>query len=330
MGGTTMAILGCGNMGTAILDGILSALKQRPRKLLPGQIRPSKLLACVNRPESAARLEHRFREYLYTNKNNNNDGESSPVCQVWQNNNAEAVKLSDVVLLACQPSQAAEILSDHSLRQHLSSKLLLSICVGMSAAQIQGLIYGDGSHQSPDTTAGGDERCYVVHAMPNMASTLGESATVLSSTGTDSDASRPLPPELGDLADWLFSSIGTVTHVHPSLMNVASVTGASSLAFFATALEGVVRGATDMGLSESDALHLAAQAMKGTAEMVLKGGKTGNTTTTPTEIRDEVMTPNGCTARGVAVLQRARVNDVFAEATRKAVERVFELGRGSS
>lgn len=323
-----MAILGCGIMGTAILDGILSALKQRPRKLLPGPMRLSRLIACVNRAESVARLEHRFPEYLYTNNNNNrHDGESSPVFQVWQNKNAEAVKLADVILLACQPSQAAGILGDVSLRQHLSGKLLLSICVGMSAAQIQGLIYGDGSRDT--TTTGGGERCYVVHAMPNMASTLRESVTALSVTGTDS--AGPLPPDLVDLADWIFASIGTVAHVHPSLMNVVSVTGASSLAFFATALEGVVVGATDMGLARSDALKVAAQAMKGTAEMVLRGGSTENTTTsTPSAIRDDVMTPHGCTARGVDVLRRARAEDAFAEATRKAVERVFELSRESS
>ena len=328
-----MAILGCGNMGTAILDGILSALKQQPRRLLPGQVRPSRIIACVNRLESVARLEHRFRKYLYTNNISNDDTGPSPVCQFWQNNNAEAVELADVVLLACQPSQAAEILGDPSMRKHLSSKFLLSICVGMSAAQIHGLIYGDGGHHNSDTTAGGDERCYIVHAMPNMASTLGESATVLSATGTDNATSRPLPPDLGELADWIFSSIGTVTHVHPSLMNAASVAGASSLAFFATAMEGVVRGATDMGLSESDALHLAAQAMKGTAAMVLKGGEMESTTTpptTPSKIRDEVMTPNGCTAHGMAVLHRARAENAFAEATRKAVERVFELGTESS
>jgi pyrroline-5-carboxylate reductase len=196
----------------------------------------------------------------------------------------------------------------------------------MSATQIQRLIYGVPSHHLADTTAAQDKRCYIVHAMPNIASTVGESATVLSTTAADKDfALRQLPPELEDLAECIFTSIGSVTRVGPALMNTASVTGASTVAFFTTVLEGVVRGATDMGLSESDALHLAAQAMKGTAEMVLRGGEIANTTSSPSEIRDEVMTPNGCTARGVEVLQRARVKDVFAEATRKAVERVFEM-----
>jgi pyrroline-5-carboxylate reductase len=176
------------------------------------------------------------------------------------------------------------------------------------------------------------ERCYVVHAMPNTASTLGESATALSSiTTTDEGAGiKPLPTELEELAAWIFSSIGTVTYVSPALMNVASVTGASTVAFYATALQGVVNGAISMGLSEKDALQLAAQAMKGTAEMALTNVEMMNAQTWPGEIRDKVMTPNGCTARGISVLDGAKAGEAFAEATKQAVERVFELGREAS
>ena len=106
-------------------------------------------------------------------------------------------------------------------------------------------------------------------------------------------------------------------------MNAASVTGASTVAFYATVLEGVVQGAVASGLTKEDAVHLAAQAMKGTAEMVLRGED-------PRAVRDRVMTPNGCTAKGVEVLQDRSVDAIFAEAVSKAVERVFELGRESS
>jgi len=74
--------------------------------------------------------------------------------------------------------------------------------------------------------------------------------------GIQVQSSRLLLNELQDLADWIFTSIGTVTHDSPSLMNAASVTGASTVAFFAIALEGVIRGAVEMGLEESDALQV--------------------------------------------------------------------------
>lgn len=308
MAGRTIAIIGGGNMGTAILNGLLTAQQLEQNKPAPF----SKYIICVRSEESVERLEDRFEEYIYSVTE-----PQEPVCRVWKDN-VEAVRLADVVLLACQPSQAALILSNPELRKHLNNKLLLSICVGMSADRITSLIYNNDTETVPDT------RCYVVHAMPNIASLIAASATVLSlNTDDESALSRPIPPELKELAETVFSCIGTVTTVTPSLMNVASVTGASTVAFFATALKGLVAGATSKGLSESDATRLIAQAMKGTAEMALVPGITGD------KIRDDVMTPNGCTQRGVETLQTWRVEDAFSDAIMKAVERVFELGRES-
>ena len=116
MSRTTMAILRCGNMGTAILDGILSALEpQSHTKLLSAHLQPSKFIACVNRSESVALLEHHFREHLCTSmkaefgckSKSCSNSEASAVVHVWQNNNAQAVRLADIILLVCQLSQVA-------------------------------------------------------------------------------------------------------------------------------------------------------------------------------------------------------------------------------
>jgi pyrroline-5-carboxylate reductase len=299
-----MAIVGCGTMGTAILDGILRTIAIAVPST-PGTLRPARFIACVRRAESAKRLERHYAQFI---------GTSSPVqISVWQNQTAEAVKQANVILLACQPSQAAAILGDPSARGHFSSKLLLNICVGLSVSRIQEMLYGSINAKLPPK-----ERAYIVHAMPNTASTIRESATVLSG-----ENGGGIPAEQEELARWILSSIGTITSVPSPLMNAASVTGASTVAFFATALKGVVDGAIEMGLSEKDAVQLAAQAMKGTAEMVLRGEK-------PQEVRDRVMTPNGCTAKGVSVLEHGEVEKYFVEAMKQAVERVFELGRDSS
>ncbi|EED18484.1 pyrroline-5-carboxylate reductase, putative [Talaromyces stipitatus ATCC 10500] len=301
-----MAILGCGTMGTAILDGILRTLTLASPSS-SAQLRPSRFIACVNHAESVKRLERHYAQFFGSTP--------SPVqISVWQNKTAEAVKQANIILLACQPSQAAKILGDPLARGHFSHKLLLNICVGVSVSRIHEMLYGGPNAQQPPP----EERAYVVHAMPNTASTISQSATVLSSEG-----SEHIPPEHEEMARWILTSIGTVTAAAPSLMNAASVTGASTIAFFATTLSGVVKGAIETGLPEEDAIQLAAQAMKGTAELVLRGEQ-------PLKVRDRVMTPNGCTEKGVNALQNGRVEEVFVEAMKQAVERVFELGRESS
>lgn len=231
--------------------------------------------------------------------------------EVWLKRNAVAADVADVVLLACQPSQAGAILGGAGMVASLANKLLLSICVGLSAPKLQHLIYG-----SPNgtTTAELPDRCHIVHAMPNSASSARQSATILS-TGVES-----LPPEMEAVAMWVFQSVGTVTRVPPSKMNAASVAAAATPAFFALALDGAIQGATAEGIDEEDAIRMTAQAMKGTAEMVLEGSH-------PSRIRKMVTTPNGCTARGVEVLEADSVEETFSRAVRQAVLRVVELGR---
>ena len=135
-----------------------------------------------------------------------------------------------------------------------------------------------------------------------------------------------LPKNLQTATEWIFSCIGTTTFVDAQLMDAASVVGASTPAFFATVLDGIIEGGVNHGLSDSDALRLAAQAMKGVAEMVLKGlGPDSTATSTPSHIAESVMTPNGCTERGVKTMAAHGVKEAMTEATSRAIDRVGEL-----
>lgn len=190
----------------------------------------------------------------------------------------------------------------------LSGKILLSICVGLTVPQVETLIDRDGA-SSP-----GQSRCVIIHAMPNTASTIRESSTIIS------DYPEKSTPAVSDIAQHVFSSIGKIITVPSTLMPAASVTAASTPAFFALALEGVIEGAIAKGISRKDATIMAAQAMKGTAGMVLEGED-------PKEVMSKVMTPKGCTERGVQVLRAGGVGGVYTEATTTAIERVFEMSQ---
>ena len=55
--------------------------------------------------------------------------------------------------------------------------------------------------------------------------------------------------------------------------------------------------------------------MKGCRQMVLRGEA-------PKDVKEKVMTPGGCTARGISILDAGGVQDVFARAIRGGTERV--------
>lgn len=48
--------------------------------------------------------------------------------EIWLKRNTEAIENAEIVLLACQPSQAGAILGDAGMVASLANKLLLSIC----------------------------------------------------------------------------------------------------------------------------------------------------------------------------------------------------------
>lgn len=295
-------------MGISILRGIISSqtagssgqtLQSFKKDNDPSSPFFSRFIACVNRPESVPITQKKLFDI----------GAAS--VDVWQGRNVEAVQNADVILLSCQPSQAAGIFSGSEIVNALSGKILLSICVGLTVPQLDTLIY---RHGDSGDSSSGQSRCVIIHAMPNTASTIRESSTIISQYPEQNS------PAVSKIAQHVFSSIGKIITVPSNLMPAASVTAASTPAFFALALEGVIEGAIVKGISRTDATIMAAQAMKGTAGMVLEGED-------PKEVISKVMTPKGCTERGVQVLRGGGVSEIYTEATTTAIERVFEMSR---
>ena len=75
--------------------------------------------------------------------------------------------------------------------------------------------------------------------------------------------------------------------------------------------------------SRPNQAQLAARTVAGAAEMVLSTGKH------PAVLRDEVVSPGGTTAAGLAALERCGVRHALAEAVTAATERSRELGQTS-
>ncbi|MCJ1473173.1 delta 1-pyrroline-5-carboxylate reductase [Lambiella insularis] len=312
--GMTLTVLGCGTLGTCILSGILSSLSDlgrpstqqslsgfsTPSEDLP-EIVPSRFIACVTSSESAKRIEKALSTLTKD-------------LTIFQNENVRSVHEAGeagVVLLGCKPQKVKSILSVPGMRDALQGKLLISILAGVPVAQIEHILYGDSTEKNPDL----GKRCRVVRALPNTASILRESMTVIATS------TPPLPPNLDKLVTWMFTRIGQVRQVDPSHMDVCTALCGSGPAFFSLFMEAITDGAVAMGLPRIQAQFMAAQAMKGTAAMVLSGEH-------PAILRDKVSTPGGCTIGGLLVLEEGRVRGTAARCVTEATVKVSKLGRG--
>ena len=195
-------------MGIAILSGILSSLHDisisKPSHLLIPQsgtstpledlpsLLPSKFIACVRRPESAKKIKSALSSYTSS-------------VTIVQKSNVTACQQADVVLLGPKPYMVKDILSEPGMKEALAGKLLISICAGVPVEQIEGILYpADGDNGSEE------ERCTVVRAMPNTASGIRESMTVIAIS------EPPLPASTSSLITWIFRRIGDVVHLPAS------------------------------------------------------------------------------------------------------------------
>jgi pyrroline-5-carboxylate reductase len=152
----TLAVIGCGTMGVAILSGVFDSRQAvAARGDLSSSVSsladaddaaeltrlPSRFLACVARPESGRRLRKTFA-----------DAEG---VEVFVSDNLRAARAADVVLLACKPHMVADVLAEQGLREALAGKLVCSICAGLRIEQMQAWL---------------DPSTKVVRAMPNTPS----------------------------------------------------------------------------------------------------------------------------------------------------------------
>lgn len=208
----------------------------------------------------------------------------------------------------------SDILSEPGMKEALAGKLLISILAGVTVDQIETILYS-----APTTsleTIETENRCRIVRVMPNTAAIVRQSMTVFAIP------SPALSPEQSSVVEWIFTSIGRIIHLPPATMDVSTALCGSGPAFLALMLESLADGAVAMGLPRAEAQFMAAQAMRGTADMVLQGEH-------PALVREKVSTPGGCTIGGLLVLEEGRVRGTVARSVREATVVAGMLGGGA-
>ncbi|KAF2804013.1 pyrroline-5-carboxylate reductase [Mytilinidion resinicola] len=298
--GLTLTVLGCGTMGIAILSGIMSSLSNPKSSAStstsePLERLPNKFIACDARHEAEKTVRDALSEHPF------------PLTTLT-NQNLEGAKAADVILLCCKPQGFKDILGEQGMKEALAGKLLISILAGVTGQQIEEFLYGTGEKPT--------DACRIVRVMPNTASFVRESMSVIATS------TPALEPKQLELVKWIFSSIGRVVQLPPSSMDVCTALCGSGPAFVAIMLEAMADGAVAMGLPRAEAQLMAAQVMRGTTGLVLNGEH-------PAVLKDKVSTPGGCTIGGLLVLEEGAVRGTVARAVREATVVASQLGQGA-
>ena len=190
-------------------------------------------------------------------------------CKV-HSDNRKAVRESEIIILAVKPYNYADIIKE--IKPLLNSKkhLVVSVITGVWIEQLQKAI---------------GKPVPVIRAMPNTAIAIQQSMTCLAHAGASA-------VQLNYVQE-LFNQLGRTVLIDEKLMDAATVLGACGTAYAMRYIRANIQGGIEIGFDAATASLIAAQTIKGAAELLLEKG------THPEQEIDKVTTPKGCTIAGL-------------------------------
>jgi len=205
------------------------------------------------------------------------------------------IRACDMLVLAVKPQQCLDVLDE--IDGAVQGKAVLSIVTGWSCAMLE------------DNLPMGTR---VLRVMLNTPAQVGEGMTALSLAHT-------FTQEELDFATRMFSAIGRVELVPEKWMDaIAAISGASP-AFGFMFIEALADAGVRAGVSREVSYTLAAQSLKGAAEMVLSSGEH------PGALKDKVCSPGGVTIEGVSALEEAGFRGAVMRAAGASVDKAIIL-----
>ncbi len=213
-------------------------------------------------------------------------------------NNPELAKDSDIIILAVQPADIYECLQD--IYPFIdNSKLIISIAAGIKVEIMRSVL----------------KKGRFIRVMPNVAALVKEAVSaVYCGPRTTKDDEETAIAILGLVGE-------VVVIQNEKYMDAVTGLSGSGPAYIFEVIEALADGGVKVGLKRADALKLAAQTVKGAAELVLKTKKH------PAELKDMVASPGGTTIYGLAEMERNGIRGALIDAVVAATKRSEELGQ---
>ncbi|MCU0958850.1 MAG: pyrroline-5-carboxylate reductase [Pirellulaceae bacterium] len=211
-----------------------------------------------------------------------------------------AVAGAELIVLAVKPHQLGSVADE--LRGSLApEQLVVSIAAGVRLEQLARWF--------------GTQR--LVRVMPNTPCLVGYgvSAYALGAAATAAD---------GERVERLLGAVGLAAQVDEALLDAVTGLSGSGPAYVYLLIEALSDGGVRVGLPRALATRLAAQTVRGAAEMVLAQGEH------PAVLKDRVASPGGTTIAGLQVLEERGVRAAAIAAVEAATARARELGNRES
>lgn len=258
-----IGFIGCGNMGSAMIGGMLKKGLFNKEEIIVSNL--------------TAEGSKRSREKLGV---------------VTTMDNCQVVRQADIIFLAVKPQFYEEVLAQ--VKDVLTaSHILVGIAPGKTLAWLE-------------------EKCgqplKIVRMMPNTPALVGEGMTGVCKNERVTEEDLKIICEITD-------SFGRTEVVPERLMDAVGAVSGCSPAYVFMFIEAMADAAVAQGMPRKQSYGFAAQAVLGSAKMVLETGMH------PGELKDMVCSPAGTTIEGVRILEKAGMRSAVFEALTGAAEK---------
>lgn len=257
-----IGFIGCGNMGGAMLAGILDS----------GKCAPEDILVSVSSEQSAAAKKEKYG------------------VTVLVDNCAVAAK-SDILFLTVKPQYYEQVIGE--IKGSVSDDaIIITVAPGKTLTWLSEQF--GGSHK-------------IIRTMPNTPSLVKEGMMGMC-------ANEQVTVEEIALVRDICGGFSRTELVAEHLMDVVTAVSGSSPAYVFMFIEAMADAAVAGGMPRTQAYTFAAQAVLGSARMVLETGKH------PGELKDMVCSPAGTTIQAVRVLEEKGLRSAVIEAMEKCLD----------
>ncbi len=257
-----LGFIGCGNMGKAMLSGVLES----------GKCGKADVLASAKTEATREKIKSQFDIKVTAD-------------------NKEVAEFADVLFLAVKPQYYAEVI-DQIKDVIRDDEIVISIAPGKSLEWF-------------DQAFG--KKLKIIRTMPNTPAMVKEGMMGMCPNALVTDEEISL---VKDICDG-FSETEIITE---NLMDVVTAVSGSSPAYVFMFIEAMADAAVAGGMPRQQAYKFAAQAVLGSAKMVLETGKH------PGELKDMVCSPAGTTIQAVRVLEEKGMRSAVMEAMMKCLD----------
>lgn len=257
-----VGFIGCGNMGTAMLQGILES----------GKCMASDIMISTKTEASAKAKADRYNVKATTN----------PV---------EVAEFAEIIFLAVKPQFYPEVIGEIKSTVK-ENQLVVSMAPGKTLEWLQNQF---------------GKKVKLVRTMPNTPSMVKEGMMGMCVADGVSEEDKAFVIDL-------CSGFTKTEIVAEHLMDVVTAVSGSSPAYVYMFIEAMADAAVAGGMPRSQAYTFAAQAVLGSAKMVLETGEH------PGALKDKVCSPAGTTIQAVRVLEEKGMRSAVMEAMMKCLD----------